>query len=155
MPMIEVISGGYWQVIFQDNSRPMQRDETFVKANLWDAYISELMRVKKVLQTFGKVTSKFLTYLNIPIFMFMALLEFAFHKRMGKTYVFLSHWLRLYICLVSKKSNCVLKRTELQTCRVVLLTPLARSFAFKDRSSNVNNNEMCETAGDFQLANQP
>jgi hypothetical protein len=47
--MIEVISGGYWQVIFQDNSRPMQRDETFVKANLWDAYISELMRVKKVL----------------------------------------------------------------------------------------------------------
>jgi hypothetical protein len=32
-PMKEVISGGYWQVIFQDNSKPMQTDETFVKAN--------------------------------------------------------------------------------------------------------------------------
>jgi hypothetical protein len=27
--MKEVISGGYWQVGFQDNSRPMQTDERF------------------------------------------------------------------------------------------------------------------------------
>jgi hypothetical protein len=47
MPMKEVISGGYWQVIFQDDSRPMRTDETFVKANFPDAYISELMRMKK------------------------------------------------------------------------------------------------------------
>ncbi|MFN9983215.1 MAG: hypothetical protein ACK53Y_25025, partial [bacterium] len=46
-PMKEVISGGYWQVIFQDDSRPMRTDETFVKANFPDAYISELMRMKK------------------------------------------------------------------------------------------------------------
>jgi hypothetical protein len=43
MPMKEVISGGYWQVIFQDNSRPMQTDETFVKTNFPNAYISKLM----------------------------------------------------------------------------------------------------------------
>ncbi len=47
MPMKEVISGGYWQVIFQDNSRPMQTDETFVKSSFWDTYISKLMQVKK------------------------------------------------------------------------------------------------------------
>jgi hypothetical protein len=45
--MKEVISGGYWQVIFQNNSRPMQTDETFVKANFPDAYISKLMQMKK------------------------------------------------------------------------------------------------------------
>ena len=45
--MKQVISGGYWQVIFQNNSRPMQTDETFVKANFPDAYISKLKRVKK------------------------------------------------------------------------------------------------------------
>jgi hypothetical protein len=45
--MKEVISGGYWQVIFQDDLRPMRTDETFVKANFPDAYISELMRMKK------------------------------------------------------------------------------------------------------------
>jgi hypothetical protein len=131
MPMKEVISGGYWQVIFQDNSRPMQTDETFVKANFPDAYISELMRMKKVLLAFLLVTSKFLTYLNISVFMFMALLEFVFHRQMGKTYVFLSPWLWLFIRLVSKKRHSVLKRTELQTCRVVLLMPLARSFAWQ------------------------
>jgi hypothetical protein len=42
MPMKEVISGGYWQVLLQDNSRPMQTDETFVKANFPDVYISQL-----------------------------------------------------------------------------------------------------------------
>ena len=42
MPMKEVISGGYWQVLLQDNSRPMQTDETFVKANFLDVYISQL-----------------------------------------------------------------------------------------------------------------
>ena len=47
MPMKEVIPGGYWQVIFQDNSRPMRTDETFVKANFTDAFISELMQMKK------------------------------------------------------------------------------------------------------------
>ncbi len=47
MPMKEVISGGYWQIIFQDNSRPIDIDETFVKANFPNAYISELMQVKK------------------------------------------------------------------------------------------------------------
>jgi hypothetical protein len=47
MPMKDVISGGYWQATFQYNSRPMQTDETFVKANFPDAYISELMRMKK------------------------------------------------------------------------------------------------------------
>jgi hypothetical protein len=43
MPMKEEISGGYWQVNFQNNSRPMQTDETFVKANFPHAYISKLM----------------------------------------------------------------------------------------------------------------
>jgi hypothetical protein len=47
MPMKEVISGGYWQVIFQDNIRPMQTDEAFVKAHFPNAYISKLMQVKK------------------------------------------------------------------------------------------------------------
>ena len=47
VPMKEVLSGGYWQVIFQDNSRPMWTDESFVKANFWDAFISELKQVKK------------------------------------------------------------------------------------------------------------
>jgi hypothetical protein len=47
MPMTKIISGGYWQVIFQEDSRPMQTNETFVKANFWDAYIGVLMRVKK------------------------------------------------------------------------------------------------------------
>jgi hypothetical protein len=47
MHMKEVICGGYWQVIFKDNSRPIRTDETFVKANFPNAYISELMRMKK------------------------------------------------------------------------------------------------------------
>ncbi len=47
MPIKGVISGGYWQAIFQDDSRPMQTDETFVKANFSDAYISKLMQMKK------------------------------------------------------------------------------------------------------------
>ena len=127
--MIEVISGGYWQVIFQDNSRPMRTDETFVKANIPDAYISELMRMNKGFVDIPVATSRFLTYLNIPVFMFMVPIEFVFHRQMGKTYVFLSPWLRLLIRLVSKERHSVLKRTELQTCRVVLLTPSARSFA--------------------------
>jgi hypothetical protein len=46
--MKEVISGGYWHVNFQDNSRPMRTDEAFLKANFPDAYISKLMQVKKV-----------------------------------------------------------------------------------------------------------
>ncbi len=47
MPMKEVIPGGYWQVFFQDNLRSMQTDETFVKGNFPNAYISKLMQVKK------------------------------------------------------------------------------------------------------------
>jgi hypothetical protein len=80
--------------------------------------------------------------------MLMALPEFLFHKWMGKTYVFLSHWLWLYILLISKKRQRVLKCTESQTRTVVLLTPLARSFALQRRC-------FCETARVFQLENQP
>ena len=45
--MREVTSGGYWQVIFQDNSKPMRTDETFVRENFREAYINELKRVKR------------------------------------------------------------------------------------------------------------
>jgi hypothetical protein len=107
----------------------MRTDETFVKANFCDAFISELKRVKKGFVDIPVGDFKVSHLSNIPVLIFMALLEFIFHKWMDKTYVFLSHWLRLFIRLLSKRRRSVLMRTELQTCRVVLLTPLARLFA--------------------------
>ena len=41
------MSGGYWQVIFQDNSKPMRTDETFVRENFREAYINKLKQVKR------------------------------------------------------------------------------------------------------------
>jgi hypothetical protein len=73
----------------------MQTDETFVKANFPNAYISKLMQVKK-------------GFVEIPVGDFKVShlsehpsLEFNFHRQMGKTYVFLSPWLWLFIRLVS------------------------------------------------------
>ena len=43
----KVISAGYWQVIFRGKSQTMRADEAFVKANFQDAYLDELMRVKR------------------------------------------------------------------------------------------------------------
>lgn len=47
VPMKEVISDGYWQVVFSDNSTPMRTDESFVKENFREAYIQEMKRVKR------------------------------------------------------------------------------------------------------------
>jgi hypothetical protein len=47
IPMKEVPTDGYWRVTFEDNSKPMRTDETFVKENFREAYIDELKRVKR------------------------------------------------------------------------------------------------------------
>jgi hypothetical protein len=88
--MKEVISGGYWQVIFQDDSRPMQTDESFVKANFWDAYISELKEVKKGFVDIPLGDHKVSHLSEHPNLHVHGAPRVRFHKRMCKICVFKS-----------------------------------------------------------------
>ncbi len=93
----------------------MRTDDTIVKANFCNAYISKLMRVKKGVVDIPVGDFKVSKLSEHPSLHVHGTPRVCFHRQMGKTYVFLSHWLWLFICLVSKKRHSVLKRTELQT----------------------------------------
>ena len=116
-----------------------------MKANFWDAYITELTRVKKGfvdIPVGDFMTSKFLTYLKILFFTFMALPEFVFQD-LCVSKAFALHLLGFQ----EEATRIVAYGLAGWCCCCLWQSHLLRKYG----ASNVDSNKMCETARDFQL----
>jgi hypothetical protein len=99
-----------------------------VKANFPDAYISKLKRVKKGFVDIAVGDFKVSHLSEHPNLYVHGAPRVRFSQTDGQDLFGSKSLASLYIRLVSKKRHRVLKCIGLQACRVVLLTPLARSF---------------------------